>query len=302
MSEIMGPFYDPTNVAITGGTITGVVITDAPFAASTDPAINAAVSTAIINAYNGVLITLTGAGNAQTIQNPTTVTAGKRFSVINNDTSGANTITVNGITIVAGKAQTWIWDGTVWVQIDIGITTLPVPVNQGGTGDVTLSDGGLLVGAGTGVVEVLPVGATTELLVGGGPLTNPLWTTATGTGAPVRADSPVFTTNVSMGGCKWFGSATSVLDNGTVALPTITANSAAWGQIVVSASGLIEQSASFQIDSTGNAEIISATSGVVANADTGGKLCLGTAAGQNPMTVKNRLGGTKTVMITMWYN
>ena len=52
---------------------------------------------------------------------------------------------------------------------------------------VTLShtDGGIMTGA------------TTEILVGGGDGTNPVWTTATGTGAPVRADSPEFTTKIT---------------------------------------------------------------------------------------------------------
>jgi len=102
----------------------------------TDPAINAAVTTAILDAYGTVIITLTGAGNAQTIQSPTITTAGKAFTVVNNDTS-INTIAVNGITIPVGKAQTWIWDGTAWIEIDLGITSLPVPINQGGTGQVT---------------------------------------------------------------------------------------------------------------------------------------------------------------------
>ncbi|MFA5340674.1 MAG: hypothetical protein WC332_02750 [Clostridia bacterium] len=42
------------------------------------------------------------------------------------------------------------------------------------------------------------IGATTEILVGGGDGTNPVWTTATGTGAPVRATNPTlagFTSN-----------------------------------------------------------------------------------------------------------
>ena len=40
-------------------------------------------------------------------------------------------------------------------------------------------------------------GATTEILVGGGAGVAPVWTTATGTGAPVRAGSPTFTTQIT---------------------------------------------------------------------------------------------------------
>lgn len=123
-----------SNIAVTGGTISGVTQTD-NFTTSTDPATSAAVTTAIVDAYNGVLITLTGAGNAQTLGTPTASTI-KKFTVINNDTS-TNSIVVNGITLTAGKSQTWIYDGSAWSEIDLGITSLPVPVNQGGTGQVT---------------------------------------------------------------------------------------------------------------------------------------------------------------------
>jgi len=69
-----------------------------------------------------------------------------------------------------------------------GITDLAVP--DGGTGVSTLSDGGIIVGAGASAVEVVTAGATTEILVGGGAATNPVWTAATGTGAPVRSIFP----------------------------------------------------------------------------------------------------------------
>uniref|UniRef100_A0A6M3KXB5 Lectin/glucanase superfamily protein n=1 Tax=viral metagenome TaxID=1070528 RepID=A0A6M3KXB5_9ZZZZ len=59
----------------------------------------------------------------------------------------------------------------------------------------TQTDGGILVGSGTtGAVEAVAVGLTTEILVGGGAGTNPVWTTVTGTGAPVRATSPTLVT------------------------------------------------------------------------------------------------------------
>ena len=75
-----------------------------------------------------------------------------------------------------------------------GITDLAVP--DGGTGASTLTDGGILVGAGAAAIEAVPVGLTTEILVGGGAATNPVWTTATGSGAPVRATSPTLVTPV----------------------------------------------------------------------------------------------------------
>jgi hypothetical protein len=153
-----------TNINVTGGAISGVLITDAPFATSTNPGVSAATTTAIVDANNGVLIT-TNVNNAQTIGSPTVTTAGKRFTVINNDTSSSSII-VNGITLVAGKAQTWVWDGTAWVEIDLGITSLPVLVTQGGTGLATITDHGIMLGSGTGAVTPTAVGATGEVLIG----------------------------------------------------------------------------------------------------------------------------------------
>ena len=56
--------------------------------------------------------------------------------------------------------------------------------------------GNLLVSDASGDLSYLAAGTTSQILVGGG-ATNPVWTTATGTGAPVRAGSPVFTGTVS---------------------------------------------------------------------------------------------------------
>ncbi len=50
-------------------------------------------------------------------------------------------------------------------------------VAQYGTGSTTFTDGGILVGAGTGTFEAVAVGLTTQILVGGGAGTNPAWGT-----------------------------------------------------------------------------------------------------------------------------
>lgn len=81
----------------------------------TDPAIDAAVTTAIVNSYGGVIITLTGAGNSQTLGTPTDATIIKRFIVV---IKGAHNIQVNGITMTGGEAQWFIWDSASWVAIE----------------------------------------------------------------------------------------------------------------------------------------------------------------------------------------
>lgn len=104
---------------------------------SSDPALNAAVSTAIIDEFGGVIITLTGGGNAQTLQSPTSSTAGKSFTVVSDDGNGVHTIEVNGITLSASEAQRFIWDGSAWVATNAvdadDITLTPV-------GDIVATD------------------------------------------------------------------------------------------------------------------------------------------------------------------
>lgn len=72
-----------------------------------------------------------------------------------------------------------------------------LPVTNGGTGRATSTVAYGLIAAGTtatGVQQTLPTGATTDILVSGGASALPVWTTATGSGAPVRATSPTLTT------------------------------------------------------------------------------------------------------------
>ncbi len=83
------------------------------FAAVTDPAADAATSTAMVDANDGVVITTTAAGNAQTIDDPTDVTAGKLFRVVN-DAASTDPITVNGVALAAGATAIWQWDGDSW--------------------------------------------------------------------------------------------------------------------------------------------------------------------------------------------
>ena len=70
-------------------------------------------------------------------------------------------------------------------------------IANGGTGRVTGTTAYALIATGTtatGAEQTLANAATTEILVGGGASALPVWTTATGSGAPVRATSPALTT------------------------------------------------------------------------------------------------------------
>jgi len=170
---IDGPPFNPSNVSITGGTISGVTISGSTvtenFTASTNPASSVATATAIVDAYNGVVVTLTAAGNTQTLQAPTTTATIRKFMVINNDTSTHNlSVVANGVTftLTPGEGQCFIWDVSAWGPTDLGITAIPVPVTQGGTGLSTVTDHGVMLGSGTGAVTPTAVGATGEVLIG----------------------------------------------------------------------------------------------------------------------------------------
>lgn len=90
----------------------------------------------------------------------------------------------------AGSAIEW---GAINLADGTNAVTGTLPVTNGGTGVATLTTAYGLLAAGTtatGAVQTLAAGATTEILVGGGASALPAWTTATGSGAPVRATSP----------------------------------------------------------------------------------------------------------------
>ena len=136
---------------------------------ATDPAANAATTAAIVAAYSGTIITTTAAGNSQTLASPSVTTAGRTFMVINNDTSTHSIpVVANGVTftITPGEAQMFIWDGTAWGPIDLGITEIPVKVVQGGTGASTLTDHGVLLGSGTDPITALGAMTNGQLVIG----------------------------------------------------------------------------------------------------------------------------------------
>ncbi len=88
----------------------------------------------------------------------------------------------------------------------------------------------------------------------------------------------------------------SLGDDNTTSLPAITTNG-----IGIIAAGTSPEYAEFIVDSTGTVTLIFNTDNVTANADTDGYLCIGTAAAQNPIIIKNRLGSSKTINIFILY-
>lgn len=109
-----------------------------------------------------------------------TVTAGAN-PVIDIDTGYVGQASITTL----GTITTGVWNGS------------DIQVADGGTGRSTSTTAYGLIAAGTtatGALQTLAAGATTEILVGGGASALPVWTTATGSGAPVRATSPTLVT------------------------------------------------------------------------------------------------------------
>jgi hypothetical protein len=84
---------------------------------ATDPALNG-IDITFVDPFDGVVITLTAAGNSQTLPAPTDTTAGKEFVVIGNDTNGAFSVPVvyagGTLYVHAAEAASFVWDGTAW--------------------------------------------------------------------------------------------------------------------------------------------------------------------------------------------
>lgn len=102
---------------------------------------------------------------------------------------GSGNVMVSG-TPTSGQLAQWTSATDV-----TGVTS--ANVTQGGSGRATGTTAYSLIATGTtatGTQQTLANGATTEILVGGGASALPVWTTAQGSGAPVRATSPTLTT------------------------------------------------------------------------------------------------------------
>ena len=196
-------------------------------------------------------ISFTGVGSGLTDLDPTALSAPVPTSL---GGFGADVSAANGVPVFAAGVPTVTNAPTVGT-LEVGGTTdatisragagdiavegnvvyraggTDVPVTDGGTGRSTGGTAYCLVATGTtatGAQQTLGSGATTDILVGGGASALPVWTTATGSGAPVRATSPTLTTpNIGA------ATATSVngvsLTNGGSGALTVTGTAAVSG-------------------------------------------------------------------------
>lgn len=109
-------------------------------------------------------------------------------------TAGTNTLTVGNLSVTNNATFGNLTTTDLTIS---GSITGTIAVTNGGTGRATGTTAYSLIATGTtatGAQQTLANGATTEILVGGGASALPVWTTATGSGAPVRATSPTLVT------------------------------------------------------------------------------------------------------------
>ena len=142
---------------------------------------------------NQVLLGHTGAassfGSLPVAALPTVTASKGGTGVANND---LNTLTFAGgnysmtFTLGGNTNLTFPASGTLQTTTgSLAANTIP-----------SMAAGDLLFASSGSALGRVAAGATTEILVGGGAAV-PVWTTATGTGAPVRAGSPTFTTKIT---------------------------------------------------------------------------------------------------------
>ena len=116
--------------------------------------------------------------------------------------------------------------------------------------------------------------------------------------APVdKSATPIVPTRTG----KYFFHVQDVLNAGIITCPTIT--SAAFGKIIATTvGGAITEYAYFTVNYLGTVVLLTDISAnVVANANTGSKLCIGTSVA-NPLIIKNNLGSTKSILVVLEYD
>lgn len=146
---------------------------------------------------NKLTITTPTTGSTLTIADGKTLTALKTFSFTAADDTGVYTLPTGTKTLVATDVATLSSLASVGTLTTGTWNATAIGVQYGGTGRATGTTAYGLIAAGTtatGAQQTLAAGLTTEILVGGGASALPVWTTATGSGSPVRATSPTLVT------------------------------------------------------------------------------------------------------------
>lgn len=173
---------------------------------------------------NKLTITTPTTGSTLTIADGKTFTVLKTISLTSADDTGVYTLPTGTKTLVATDVATLSSLASVGTLTTGTWNATAIGVQYGGTGRATGTTAYGLIAAGTtatGAQQTLAAGLTTEILVGGGASALPVWTTATGSGSPVRATSPILVTPTL--GVATATSMQGIVGNVTPAAGTFTA-------------------------------------------------------------------------------
>ena len=200
--------------------------------------------------------------NGDGVKLPTAV-GGLQVLVINDDSAqtlkvwpntsdaidGGSANAVDGNQIAAGASRLYIAvDATNWYTALNDLGTIPLGVTSGGSGAATFTDGGILLGSGTGAITATAVLADGEILVGNGsgdPVAESGATARTSLGLGT-GDSPTFTTVTA---------STSVIPDAAGGAD-LGSTSAEWGDVYIADDKKLylgnDQNFSIQYDESGN--------------------------------------------------
>ena len=85
------------------------------YATATDPALNSAITTAVVDGNAGIILTTTTTGNNQSIAAPTDTTAGKCF-MVGLTAASTDVVKVDSTTVQVGQVVVFTWDGAEWIN------------------------------------------------------------------------------------------------------------------------------------------------------------------------------------------